>query len=210
MFLLTDKLEFPPVTTASDEGVVAIGGDLSAERLLLAYENGIFPWSENDDLLLWWSPDPRMVLFPDNFKISKSLRKKLRSNTFEITLNAAFDEVINKCAQAKRKGQEGTWITNGMINAYRHLHEMGKAISVEVWQDSKLVGGLYGLEIDRMFCGESMFHEVSDASKIAFACLVDKCKSEKKEVIDCQVYTEHLNSLGAQEISRSQFLEYLS
>jgi len=210
MFLLTDKLEFPPVTTASDEGVVAIGGDLSAERLLLAYENGIFPWSENDDLLLWWSPDPRMVLFPDNFKISKSLRRKLRSNNFEVTFNKAFDEVIKKCSQAKRKGQEGTWITKGMISAYRYLHEMGKAISVEVWEDNKLVGGLYGLEMDRMFCGESMFHEVTDASKIAFACLVDKCKEEKKEVIDCQVYTEHLNSLGAQEISRSQFLEYLS
>ncbi len=209
MFFLTDKLEFPPVNTASDEGVVAIGGDLQVERLLLAYKNGIFPWSENDDLLLWWSPDPRMVLFPEDFKISKSLRQKLRSNTFKVTFNKAFDEVIKKCALAKRKGQDGTWITKGMIEAYQQLHKMGEAISVEVWQENKLVGGLYGLEMDRIFCGESMFHEVSDASKIAFAFLVEKCKKDKKEIIDCQVYTNHLNSLGAREIPRNQFLEYL-
>lgn len=210
MFLLTDKLEFPPVSTSSYDGVVAIGGDLRVERLLLAYENGIFPWSESDDLLLWWSPDPRMVLFPKEFKISKSLGKKLKSNTFKITVNMAFDEVIRKCALAKRKGQEGTWITNGMIAAYKALHKMGKALSVEVWQDGKLVGGLYGLEMDRMFCGESMFHEVNDASKIAFAHLVEKCKKEEKELIDCQVYTDHLNSLGAQEIPRDEFLKYLA
>ncbi|MFP2995684.1 leucyl/phenylalanyl-tRNA--protein transferase [Spongiivirga sp. MCCC 1A20706] len=209
MFYLTNKLEFPPVTTSSAEGVVAIGGDLSVERLLLAYKNGIFPWSENDDFLLWWSPDPRMVLYPDSLKISKSLQKKMRTHSFEITHNEAFGEVIRKCADAKRKGQDGSWITEGMIEAYETLHQMGIAESVEVWLEGEMVGGLYGVSMKKVFSGESMFHSVSDASKIAFVHLVEKCKKEQKELIDCQVYTDHLKSLGAEEIPRAKFLTYL-
>lgn len=211
MYYLTDTLWFPNPKNATEDGLLAIGGDLSVERLLLAYNSGIFPWFEDDQPFLWWSPDPRMVLFPEKFKVSKSLRKTLSSGKFEITFNQNFEEVIKSCATVPRKGQAGTWITREMQEAYAALHKARPAISVEVWENEKLVGGLYGIDLPqkKVFCGESMFSLVSDASKVAFYYLAEYVKSKDYKFIDCQIYNEHLESLGAEEIRRDEFLEML-
>ncbi|NAS31284.1 leucyl/phenylalanyl-tRNA--protein transferase [Flavobacteriaceae bacterium R38] len=210
MFYLTNNIEFPPVHQATKEGIVAVGGDLSTDRLLLAYKSGIFPWFEEDSIILWWSPDPRMVLFPEKLKVSKSMKKILKKDIFKVTFNTCFEEVISNCAKIKRDGQEGTWITNEMKKAYCKLHEMGYAKSVEVWQNDELVGGLYGIDIPPVFCGESMFTKVDNASKIAFIHLVENLKEKDYKLIDCQVYTDHLSSLGAEEIPRDEFIKLLN
>tara|TARA_R110002074_G_scaffold696_5_gene3945 strand:+ start:104067 stop:104708 length:642 start_codon:yes stop_codon:yes gene_type:complete len=211
MIYLSSQLWFPSVTEASKEGLLAIGGDLSSDRLLLAYRSGIFPWFEDDQPILWWSPDPRMVLFPERFKVSKSLKKVLDSNIFQVTFNQNFSEVIKQCASVKRKGQRGTWITSEMISAYQELHEKGFAKSVEVWKEGKLVGGLYGIDLPekKVFCGESMYSKESNASKVGFYILIEKLKERNYKIIDCQVYTNHLHSLGAEEIPREEFLKAL-
>lgn len=211
MFYLSDVLWFPHPRQASAEGLLAIGGDLSLERLLLAYNSGIFPWYEESQPLLWWSPDPRMVLFPYKFKISKSLRKTIESNKFQITIDQNFAEVIKNCAMVNRKNQDGTWITPEMQRAYLKLHNAGHAMSIEVWENAKLVGGLYGINLPerKIFCGESMFSLVSDASKVAFYHLTLFAQAREYKLIDCQLYNSHLESLGAEEISRENFLEFL-
>jgi leucyl/phenylalanyl-tRNA--protein transferase len=212
MHFLSQKIEFPAVQEALNDGLLAIGGDLSVERLLLAYRSGIFPWYDSDNPILWWSPDPRMVLFPEKFKISKSLQKRIDKKLFQITLNTAFTEVISNCARIKRPGQNNTWITEEMKDSYVKLFELGHAISIEVWQEDKLVGGLYGVDLPekKVFCGESMFSLVTDASKVGFHYLVTHLQSQNYQLIDCQVYTAHLERLGAEEISRSEFLTYLN
>ena len=209
MFFLSDRLEFPPVENANSEGLLAVGGNLSPERLLLAYQNGIFPWFNEDALILWWSPDPRMVLFPDQVKISKSMAKILRSDQFKLTKNTCFEEVLNRCAAMKRIGQQGTWITAEMKKAYVKLHKRGLATSFEVWENDTLVGGLYGVDLGHIFCGESMFSSVSNASKFAFIRMAQELKTEKYRLIDCQMYTKHLESLGAKEIPRTEFINIL-
>lgn len=209
MYFLSRELYFPPVEHASPEGIVAIGGDLSPERLLLAYRNGIFPWFEDDEPILWWSPPERMVLFFDELKISKSMRNVLNQEKFRVTFNTAFAEVISNCREIKRDGQPGTWITPDMTTAYCKLHEMGFARSVEVWQDDELVGGLYGVDLGYIFCGESMFSKVSNASKIAFIALAKQLEAANYRLLDCQVHNDHLESLGAREIEREDFLEIL-
>ena len=210
MYRLTDALLFPSPEQASAEGIVAVGGDLQPERVMLAYRKGIFPWFESDDFLLWWSPDPRMVLFPDQLKISKSMRTVLRKKRFEVTFNKAFDQVVEACAKVKRFGQNGTWITPGLMEVYSTLHTQGHAHSVEVWEEGSLVGGLYGIDLGTVFCGESMFSKSSNASKIALISLVKELKKNKYELIDCQVPTQHLASMGAEPISRTKFLTFLS
>jgi leucyl/phenylalanyl-tRNA--protein transferase len=210
MYRLTDALLFPSPEQASAEGIVAVGGDLQPERVMLAYRKGIFPWFESDDFLLWWSPDPRMVLFPDQLKISKSMRTVLRKKQFEVTFNKAFDQVVEACAKVKRFGQNGTWITPGLMEVYSTLHTQGHAHSVEVWEEGSLVGGLYGIDLDTVFCGESMFSKSSNASKVALIFLVKELKKNKYELIDCQVPTQHLASMGAEPISRTEFLTFLS
>ncbi len=209
MHFLSKEIWFPPVTDASPEGIVAVGGDLSPERLLLAYKSAIFPWYSEGDPIIWYSPDPRMVLFPDHLKISKSMRQVMRKNDYSITFNEDFKSVIANCKHIYRKDQPGTWITDEMQRAYIKLHEMGIAKSVEVWKDEKLVGGLYGIDLDTIFCGESMFSIESNTSKLAFIFLVEKMKREHYKILDCQVYNEHLASLGAKEISRKEFLKYI-
>lgn len=207
MILLDEHIWFPNVEEATEEGLLAIGGDLSTERLLLAYKNGIFPWYDEDSPLLWWSPDPRFVLFPDKLKVSKSMQQILNKETFKVTVNTCFENVITTCATQKRKGQKGTWITQEMIEAYCKLYELGYAKSVEVWQEDNLVAGLYGLDLNNgVFSGESMFTLVPNASKYGFITFVQQ--SEYK-LFDCQVYTKHLESLGAQDIERDVFLSYL-
>jgi leucyl/phenylalanyl-tRNA--protein transferase len=206
MKYLDDKIEFPDISEATSDGLLAIGGDLSPERLLLAYKKGIFPWFEAKQPILWWSPDPRMVLFPKDLKVSKSMKKLLQKSDFKLTMNKAFNEVITECSLVERVGQTGTWITPEMIMAYSNLHELGYAKSVEVWQDEKLVGGLYGIDLGPVFCGESMFTKVNNASKFAFISYVQESDFQ---LIDCQVYTKHLASLGAKEIPRNEFLKYL-
>ncbi len=206
MYCLTNELFFPPVETSSPEGILAFGGDLSSERLLLAYQNGIFPWFNSDEPIIWWSPDPRMVLFLDELKISKSMRNILNRNVFKVTFNQDFSAVIRNCQKSNRTGQDGTWISDQMIGAYEKLHELGKAKSVEVWKEEELVGGLYGVDLGHVFCGESMFSKVPNASKIAFISLVNKLKSNQYQLLDCQVYNEHLESLGCREIDRDEFM----
>ncbi len=207
MYFLTDKIAFPDVSEASFEGLLAIGGDLSSERLIHAYSNGIFPWFEDDEPLLWWSPDPRFVLFPKDLKVSKSMKQILRKSDFKVTVNKDFKSVIEQCAKAKRDGQDGTWITSLMEEAYIKLYQLGYAKSVEVWQDNELVGGLYGVDLgNKVFCGESMFTKVSNASKVGFITFV---KNSNYNVIDCQVHTKHLESLGAKHIPRTEFLKFL-
>lgn len=201
---------FPPVEEADEDGILAVGGDLSPERLLLAYRSGIFPWFDEDEPILWWSPEYRMVVFPEEFVVSKSMRNILNRNIFKVTFNQNFREVISNCSSIKRNGQNGTWITNDMIEAYCKLNEMGIAKSVEVWQDDVLVGGLYGIDLGNVFCGESMFSKVSNASKVAFVSLVKKLKDENYKLLDCQVHNDHLESLGAREIHREDFLRILN
>jgi leucyl/phenylalanyl-tRNA--protein transferase len=203
---------FPPVELALTEpnGLLAAGGDLSPERILTAYRNGIFPWFSAGEPILWWSPDPRMVLFPAELKISRSLAKVLRNKPYEVTLDTAFMEVIGACAGTPREGQNGTWITAEMQAAYGKLHELGYAHSVEVWMDDKLVGGLYGMALGRAFYGESMFSWRTDASKIALAHLCEHLQRRGFGIIDCQMETTHLASLGARPIPRSEFVSLLS
>jgi len=209
LFFLTERLVFPPVTHANSEGLLAVGGDLSPERLLLAYQSGIFPWFNEDSLILWWSPDPRMVLFPDKIKISKSMRKVLASNQFKLTKNTAFERVLNQCADIPRAGQDGTWITKEMKQAYLILHKQGIAVSYEVWLEDDLVGGLYGIDLGDVFCGESMFSTVSNASKFAFIHLAQELQKANYKCIDCQLHTKHLESLGAVQIPRTEFIKML-
>ena len=209
MYFLSKELFFPPVSEANLDGILAIGGDLSPERLLLAYKSGIFPWFEQGEPIFWWSPNPRMVLFLDELVVSKSMRNILNRNIFKVTFNQNFREVISNCQKIKRDGQNGTWITNDMIEAYCKLNELGTAKSVEVWQNGELVGGLYGIDLGHVFCGESMFSKVSNASKVAFIALVNQLKKENYKVLDCQVYNEHLESLGCREIDRTDFMEML-
>lgn len=207
MKYLTDKIAFPDVSEATEDGLLAIGGDLSVERLLLAYKSGIFPWYEAEAPILWWSPNPRFVLFPNKLKVSKSMKQILRNCDYTVTVNKAFKEVITECSKIKRDGQADTWITGGMIEAYIKLHESGYAKSVEVWREDSLVGGLYGVDLGNdVFCGESMFAKESNASKVAFITFI---QNTNYKLIDCQVYTKHLESLGAEDISREAFLRYL-
>jgi leucyl/phenylalanyl-tRNA--protein transferase len=207
MQYLNEDIWFPNVNRASPEGVLAIGGDLSVERLFLAYKTGIFPWFETDEPILWWSPDPRFVLFPNKLKVSKSMRQVLRNKNYEVTINKNFRAVITECALLKRSGQESTWITNSMIEAYINLYELGYAKSVEVWSKDNLVAGLYGVDLGNgVFCGESMFTKENNASKVGFITFI---KNTNYKLIDCQVYTNHLASLGAEDISREDFLKYL-
>ena len=202
---------FPDPDTADHNGIVALGGDLSPQRVLQGYHQGIFPWFSEGEPILWWSPNPRMVLFPKEFKLSKSLKKTLRTTPFKITFNTAFDAVIDACAHVQRDGQQGTWISQQMKQTYIELHRQKRAISVEVWDDNTLVGRLYGIDLPehKLFSGESMFSKKTDASKIAFAHLVAWCITQNYTLIDCQVYTSHLESLGAREIERALFLSYL-
>ncbi|WP_158845946.1 leucyl/phenylalanyl-tRNA--protein transferase [Algibacter sp. L1A34] len=207
MYYLNENIQFPDVSEASPEGVLAIGGDLSVERLILAYKSGIFPWFDDAEPIVWWSPDPRFVLFPEKLKVSKSMRQVLRNSDFVVTVNKDFRTVITECSKMKRDGQAGTWITEHMIDAYVELHEQGFAKSVEVWQNDTLVAGLYGVDLGNgVFCGESMFTKVSNASKVGFITFI---QNTNYKLIDCQVYTNHLESLGAEDIDRETFLDYL-
>jgi len=207
MQYLTQNLKFPDVNETNQDGLLAIGGDLSPERLLLAYSKGIFPWFELDAPILWWSPNPRFVLFPDKLKVSKSMRQVLRNKNFTVTVNKSFSQVIRSCAEINRNGEVGTWITESMIKAYIELHELGFAKSIEVWNDDNLVGGFYGIDLGNgVFCGESMFAKESNASKVGFISFI---QNTNYKLIDCQVFTNHLESLGAQEILRDAFLKYL-
>ncbi|PCI31677.1 MAG: leucyl/phenylalanyl-tRNA--protein transferase [Flavobacteriaceae bacterium] len=209
MYILTKKIEFPPVHLASEDGLLAVGGDLSLDRLELAYRSGIFPWYCEGEPIIWYSPKDRMVLFPEELRISKSMRKVLRNQRFKVTFNTAFDQVIYHCKTTYRPEQGGTWITDDMEDAYLDMHKKGLAKSVEVWENNELVGGLYGIDLGHVFCGESMFSTVSNASKVAFIYLVTQLKKENYKLIDCQVYNDHLASLGAREIARIDFLNYL-
>ena len=206
IFRLDKRIAFPNPSLAEEDGLLAVGGDLSTDRLLLAYQNGIFPWYNDDTPILWYSPHERFVLFPDKLKISKSMRQVLRSGRFKVTYDQNFTDVIDACSTVNRKDQPGTWITADMKEAYIRLHREGHGHSVEVWEDEKLVGGLYGVQVGEVFCGESMFSKVSNASKIA---LISLCNTANYKLIDCQVYTEHLESMGARMISRDEYLEIL-
>lgn len=217
MIWLTDRIAFPDYKYATPEGILALGGDLSVKRLTFAYKNGIFPWFSEGDPIIWYCPPERMVLFPEDLKISKSMRKIINKNEYIITENEAFEEVIYNCKNIDRKDGFGTWITDDMQQAYINLHKKGIAKSIEVWRyfdstqydktkSKELVGGLYGVEVNNVFCGESMFSKVSNASKLAFIHLV---KSDRYKLIDCQVYNSHLASFGAKEIDRELFLEIL-
>lgn len=209
IFRLVDDIVFPPPDYADASGLLAVGGDLSSERLLEAYRIGIFPWYADDQPILWWSPDPRLVLRLDEFKVSRSLGKTLRKGVFKVTLDRAFEEVIRACASAPRQGQRGTWITREMQEAYIELHGLGYAHSVETWLGDELAGGLYGVALGKAFFGESMFHRRTDASKVAIAVLVDKLKAWQFHFIDAQMTTEHLKRFGAAEMPRRIFLKRL-
>jgi leucyl/phenylalanyl-tRNA--protein transferase len=206
VFRLTEALIFPDPALAEPDGMLAVGGDLGPERLLLAYANGIFPWFSRGYPILWWSPDPRFVLFPDKFKVSKSLAQRIRSGKYEVRFDTAFAAVIGHCAGVKRSHEDGTWITPGMKKAYIRLHELGFAHSIETWEEDRLVGGLYGISLGKAFFGESMFHLRPDASKVATYALVKQMKAWGFHFIDSQLRTEHLASLGAEEIPRADYL----
>lgn len=207
VYLLPDGPFFPPVEEAEPDGLIAIGGDLSVERLLQAYASGIFPWFEESEEFFWFSPDPRMVLVPGVYKPSQSLRRIIRSGRFTVRFDTAFGDVMRKCSEADRPGQEGTWISEAFIRGYTALHDAGFAHSVETYLDGNLCGGLYGVSIGSAFFGESMFHTVSNASKVAFHSLVEQCSGFGFDFIDCQVESDHLVSLGARPVSRAQYLE---
>ena len=208
IYQLNERIVFPPVEGA-EEGIVAVGGELSTERLMMAYRSGIFPWYSEDEPIIWWSPDPRFVLYPDRIQVTKRMKAVLRKGVFATTYNKDFEQVISNCQKIYRKGQPGTWITKEMKTAYLNLHEKGLAKSIEVWQDNNLVGGMYGVDLGNVFCGESMFSKVSNASKVALINFAQKFRNEGGKLIDCQVYTSHLESLGAENISRNKFVEYL-
>ena len=209
MYKLSEALEFPHPSCAGEDGFLAWGGDLSPQRLLLAYANGIFPWYNQGEPICWWSPDPRMLLFPENLKVSKSMRKIQQRKLFDIRYDTDFDAVIEACAEIAREGQGGTWITEEMKAAYKELHRLGYAHSVEAYQGDELVGGLYGVSLGKCFFGESMFAKVSNASKAAFIHLVQRLQAKDFWLIDCQVHTAHLESLGASLYPQELFLEYL-
>lgn len=208
LHILTEKLWFPPAEDAMSDGLLAMGGDLNTDRLLLAYKSGIFPWYDND-LPLWWHPDPRFVLFPNELIVSKSMKQLIKQKAFQFTTNTAFEAVINNCKTISRKDQDGTWINEDVKKAYCALHKMGVAHSAEVWINGKLVGGLYGIRLGKIFFGESMFSNQSNASKYAFIQYVEILKKEGVVMIDCQVYTSHLENLGAIMIARNEFMEIL-
>jgi len=197
---------FPPIELAEPDGLLAVGDDLSTKRLILAYKSGIFPWYSDDTPILWYAPHERFVLYPDELRLSKSMQKILKNAQFEVTTNQAFADVITACSEVERPGQDGTWITDDMRAAYIKLHDEGVAHSVEVWENDNLVGGAYGVAIGNVFCGESMFAKVSNASKVA---LITLCQNGKYKLIDCQVYTEHLESMGARMISREEYMAIL-
>jgi leucyl/phenylalanyl-tRNA--protein transferase len=209
IFALDNQLIFPPVDLAEPDGLLAAGGDLSAERIILAYRSGIFPWYEGDHIL-WWCPDPRFVLFPGKLITSKSMKQLIKKNSFRFTINKAFSEVIGECKKIARRDQDGTWITDAVRNAYINLHIKGYAHSAETWVGKELVGGLYGIRLGNIFYGESMFSKASNASKFAFISYVEQLKKEGVQLIDCQVYTEHLQSLGAEMIPRKEFIALLN
>jgi leucyl/phenylalanyl-tRNA--protein transferase len=206
VFALTEEIEFPPPHMAEEDGLLAVGGDLSAERLVLAYSMGIFPWYSPGSPILWWSTDPRLALFPENLKVSRSLRQTMKKGTYTHSMDQDFESVIRMCAEVHGKGQSGTWITPEMQGAFIELHERGLAHSVESWEGERLAGGLYGVAIGGAFFGESMFATASDASKAAFVFLVEKLKRWGFTLIDCQMTTEHLLRFGAEEIPREEFL----
>ncbi|OSZ82056.1 leucyl/phenylalanyl-tRNA--protein transferase [Chitinophagaceae bacterium IBVUCB1] len=208
LHVLDNALWFPAAEQALDDGLLAIGGDLRPDRLVLAYRQGIFPWFD-DELPMWWCPDPRFVLYPNELYISKSMMQVIKKGTFRFTVNKAFNDVIRYCKQTARAGQDGTWITDAVEQAYIQMHQLGYAHSAEAWQDGKLVGGLYGIRMGGVFFGESMYSHVSNASKYAFIQYVQQLQSEGVQLIDCQVYTEHLESLGARMIARDEFLGML-
>jgi leucyl/phenylalanyl-tRNA--protein transferase len=209
VYLLNESSLMPDPSHADAEGLVAIGGDLNIKRLINAYKSGIFPWYEEGSEIMWWCPDPRLVLFPKDLRVSSSMRKLLKKNVFDITYNQCFAEVIANCKNIERNDQGGTWITNEMEDAYINLHNLGYAHSIEVWLEDELVGGLYGIKLENIYFGESMFSKVSNASKIGFVYLVKDLLEKGVEMIDCQVKTDHLVSLGAKDIGRIEFLEIL-
>lgn len=209
VFLLSDNIQFPPPHLASEDGLLAVGGDLSQKRLLLAYRMGIFPWFSDNEPILWWSPDPRLVLYPREIKISKTLKKIIKKDMFKVTMDLAFNEVINQCAQVRLQKNQGTWIIEDIIEAYCKLHESGFAHSVEVWRQGELAGGLYGVSLGKCFFGESMFTRISNASNIALVKLVEYLDKLSFDLIDCQVTTGHLIRFGAKEIPRTLFLKQL-
>jgi len=210
MFLLTKELFFPPVEMADEDGLLAIGGDLSTERLLLAYYSGIFPWYNEDEPICWWSPDPRFVLYPQELKVSNSMKTVLQNGKYRFTTNRAFTQVIQNCKTVSRNGQDGTWISPAMQKAYNKLHELGYAHSAETWLDGKLVGGLYGIRMGNIFFGESMFSLQTNASKFAFINYVQQLQKENVQLVDCQLHTNHLESLGARMIPRDLFAQILT
>jgi leucyl/phenylalanyl-tRNA--protein transferase len=209
LFFLNKSLWFPPVEKALPDGLLAVGGDLSTDRLLLAYRAGIFPWYNEEDPPMWWSPDPRFVLFPGELKVSKSMNQLIKRDHFTFSTNTAFEQVIRRCSSIPRKGADGTWISEEIIGSFTRLHRLGYAHSAEAWQDGELAGGLYGLWMGNIFFGESMFSAVSNASKYAFICWVHHLKARGVALVDCQVYTPHLQSLGAKMIPRTLFMDLL-
>ncbi len=209
VFELNQSIQFPSPFLAESDGLLAIGGDLSLERLLTAYKHGIFPWYSEDEPILWYSPDPRFVLFPSNLKVSKSMKQFLQKSNLEFKMNISFEQVIHHCKTNQRKNQDGTWITDEMEQAYIELHQKGIAHSAECWLDGELKGGLYGIMLEKVFCGESMFSLSPNCSKFAFIHFVNYLKTRSIQLIDCQVHTHHLESLGAEMISRKEYLKYL-
>lgn len=209
VYRLTKRIVFPPPELADDDGLLAVGGDLSVERLVLAYSMGIFPWYSDKYPILWWSPDPRLILIPAELKVSRSLRQTIRKGLYRVTTNTAFEAVIRNCATIRRKGEQGTWITEEMIAAYVRLHQAGYAHSVEAWDGDELAGGFYGVMMGRAFFGESMFAKKSDASKVAFATYASALAEKGFKLIDCQVTTDHMKRFGAREIPRALFMKYL-
>jgi leucyl/phenylalanyl-tRNA--protein transferase len=210
VYRLSQKLLFPSPHLASHEGLLAVGGDLSINRLLLAYRLGIFPWYSEGEPILWWSPDPRLVLYPDELKTSRSLNKVIKRRAFKVTIDRAFEEVISECARVRLETQEGTWIVDEMVSAYCRLHTAGFAHSVEAWREGRLAGGLYGVSLGKCFFGESMFTRVTNASKVALVALVNHLKALRFDLIDCQIATTHLKRFGAREISRARYLKELN
>lgn len=209
MYLLSEDILFPPVEEADEDGFLAIGGDLSTERLLEAYRNGIFPWYNEDEPICWWSPDPRCVLFPQKLHVSKSMNQLIRKEQFRFSMDTCFTEVMENCRSIARKGEQGSWIQDELIAAYTKLHELGYAHSGETWYDGKLVGGMYGVQLGKIFFGESMFSFMSNASKFAFTGFVRELVKQDVKLIDCQMKTDHLLSLGAEMIPRSEFIAIL-
>lgn len=209
IYRLTKEIVFPPPELADDDGLLAVGGNLSVDRLVLAYSMGIFPWYSGKSPILWWSPDPRLILFPKELKVSRSLQQTIKKDIYQVTTNAAFEDVIRNCATITRKGEDGTWITDDMIEAYIRMHKAGYAHSVEAWDGDELAGGLYGIIMGKAFFGESMFAKKSDASKVAFATYALKLAEKGFDLIDCQVTTAHMKRFGAREISRIEFMKHL-